>query len=40
MPEVVLAVAQGRMAWLVRSGWAIPDPTWRFWNSLVEARAG
>ena len=40
MPDVVFAVAQGRMAWLVRSGWAIPDPTWRFWNSLVESRAG
>jgi len=40
MPEVVFAVAQRRMDWLVRSGWAIPDPTWRFWNSLVESRAG
>jgi len=33
--EVLLEVATRRLAWLVRSRWSIPEPTWRFWNSLV-----
>jgi len=32
---VLLAVARTRLVYLVRSGWTIPEPTWRFWNSLV-----
>lgn len=34
-PEVLREVARRRMAWLVRSAWQIPEPTWRFWNSLA-----
>jgi len=35
-PEDVLReVARLRVSWLVRSGWPIPEITWRFWNHLV-----
>lgn len=35
-PEhVVLDVARRRVGWMVRSGWAIPETTWRFWNQVV-----
>ena len=30
--EVLREVAGRRVAWLVRSGWFIPETTWRFWN--------
>lgn len=33
--EVLLEVARRRIGWLVRSGWMIPETTWRFWNSLA-----
>ena len=33
--EVVREVAARRVAWLVRSGWFIPETTWRFWNHLA-----
>jgi len=31
---VLRAVARARLAYLVRSGWPLPEPTVRFWNSL------
>lgn len=34
---VLYEVARDRMAHLVRSGWTIPQPTLRFWNSLAAA---
>ena len=38
-PEDVLReVARIRVTWLVRSGWPIPEITWRFWNHLVGTR--
>ncbi|MEO7984887.1 MAG: HD domain-containing protein [Gemmatimonadales bacterium] len=33
--SVLREVARDRVAGLVRSGWIIPEPTVRFWNSLV-----
>jgi 2-amino-4-hydroxy-6-hydroxymethyldihydropteridine diphosphokinase len=33
--EVVREVAARRVAWLVRSGWFIPETTWRFWNHVA-----
>ena len=39
-PRAVLReVAQARMLYLVRSGWPLPEPTVRFWNSLVRSPA-
>lgn len=32
---VVYDVARRRMLYLIRTGWSIPEPTLRFWNSLV-----
>lgn len=37
---VLREVAQARMTWLVRSGWTLPEPTVRFWNSLMTPVAG
>ena len=38
-PEAVLReVARDRLSHMVGSGWPIPEPTVRFWNSLVAAR--
>jgi HD superfamily phosphohydrolase YqeK len=35
-PQAVLSdVARRRMLHLIRTGWTIPEPTLRFWNSLV-----
>lgn len=35
-PQVVTHdVARRRMGYLIQSGWTIPEPTFRFWNSLV-----
>lgn len=34
---VLLAVARARMLYLIESGWSIPQPTMRFWNSLAAA---
>lgn len=34
---VLLAVARARMLYLIESGWSIPQPTMRFWNSLTAA---
>ncbi len=34
---VVRQVAERRMVHLIRSGWPIPEPTYRFWNSLASA---
>lgn len=36
---VVFEVARGRVGHLIASGWTIPEPTHRFWNSLVSARS-
>jgi HD superfamily phosphohydrolase YqeK len=33
--EVVLAVTRWRVTSLIQSGWPLPEPTHRFWNSLV-----
>lgn len=35
MDEVVREVAARRVAWLIRSGWFIPETTWRFWNHVA-----
>jgi HD superfamily phosphohydrolase YqeK len=38
-PDAVLReVALRRITWLVRSGWPIPEITWRFWNHLAGGR--
>lgn len=31
---VLFHVAQWRIERLIKAGWAIPEPTWRFWNAL------
>ena len=36
-PGVLYAVARSRMLHLIDSGWLIPPPTLRFWNSLAAA---
>ncbi len=36
-PGVLYEVARLRMLHLIESGWSIPPPTLRFWNSLVGA---
>jgi HD superfamily phosphohydrolase YqeK len=35
--DVLLEVARYRLLHIVRSGWALPDPTVTFWNSLASA---
>ena len=35
-PAVLRAVAGHRLTHLIGSGWPIPEPTVRFWNSVVE----
>ena len=35
---VLREVAQSRLAYALRCGWVIPEPTYRFWNSLVVNR--
>lgn len=38
-PDAVLRqVAERRIIHLIRSGWPLPEPTVRFWNSLASAR--
>lgn len=37
---VLREVARARISHAVFSGWALPDPTVRFWNSLVQRAAG
>jgi HD superfamily phosphohydrolase YqeK len=37
---VLREVARSRLIHLVESGWPIPEPTRRFWNSLVATGAG
>ena len=34
-PAVLYEVARARLLYLIQSGWSIPQPTLRFWNSLV-----
>jgi HD superfamily phosphohydrolase YqeK len=34
---VLRRVAERRVTHLIRSGWPIPEPTYRFWNSLAPA---
>ena len=34
---VLYEVARSRMLFLIRSGWPIPEPAYRFWNSLAAA---
>jgi HD superfamily phosphohydrolase YqeK len=36
---VLRLVAQDRLAHVVRKGWPIPEPTYRFWNNLCVSRA-
>ena len=36
---VLREVARDRLAWIVRKNWPIPEPTYRFWNSLCVPRA-
>ena len=36
--DVLRDVAQWRLQWLIRSGWAIPEATWQFWNGLFGRR--
>lgn len=39
-PQTVLYdIARRRMLYLIRTGWSIPEPTLRFWNSLVASTA-
>ena len=35
--RVLFAVAQQRVAYLIQSGWTIPEPTYHFWNRLTLA---
>ena len=35
-PAIIRSVAADRIAYVVRSGWPLLDPTVGFWNSLVE----
>jgi HD superfamily phosphohydrolase YqeK len=35
---VIRVVARSRITHAVNSGWSIPEPTYRFWNSLVASR--
>ena len=35
---VLLEVARRRLAFMVESGWSIPEPTYRFWNNLTRTR--
>ncbi len=34
---VLLEVARRRMLHAIKSGWSVPEPSYRFWNSLVSA---
>jgi HD superfamily phosphohydrolase YqeK len=36
--QVLLEVARRRLGWLVKSGWTIPETTWRFWNHVAGER--
>jgi len=38
MSGVLREVARARIAHSIRSGWTLPEPTVRFWNSLVASR--
>ncbi len=38
-PGVLLEVARRRVMYVVRSGWSLPEPTIRFWNSLAGSAA-
>jgi HD superfamily phosphohydrolase YqeK len=35
---VLREVARDRLARIIRKGWPIPEPTYRFWNSLCASR--
>ena len=35
---VLREVAQARIAYSIKCGWTLPEPTVRFWNSLVASR--
>lgn len=37
--RVLLEVARRRVLHVVRSGWTLPEPTIRFWNSLADSAA-
>ena len=37
---VLREVARSRIQYIVSSGWNIPEPTYRFWNSLVASQRG
>jgi HD superfamily phosphohydrolase YqeK len=38
MSGVLREVARARIAHSIRSSWTLPEPTVRFWNSLVASR--
>lgn len=38
--QVLYEVAKWRIQHLISSGWSMPEPTYRFWNSLSQAGAG
>lgn len=37
--RVLMEVARRRVLYVVRSGWTLPEPTIRFWNSLADSAA-
>lgn len=37
--QVLFEVARWRLEHLIASGWTIPEPSYRFWNSLATARS-
>lgn len=37
---VLREVARARVGHAIRVGWTLPEPTFRFWNSLVASRPG
>ncbi len=36
-PQVLRAVARARVLHVIESGWPLPDPMVRFWNSLADS---
>ena len=37
---VLYEVARRRLAYSIEFGWSIPEPTYRFWNSLAQKSPG
>lgn len=36
--RVLREVASARVTYAIKTGWVLPEPTYRFWNSLVASR--